>query len=104
RSRGQRLCADLLTGGCPAEPATLASVLLHCGILRSSTAEPRRAMGEHETEQGASREELTQAERLGMYRPAGEHDACGVGFVAHIAGSKSHSIVEQGLKVLENLT
>jgi glutamate synthase domain-containing protein 1 len=33
-----------------------------------------------------------------------EHDACGVGFVAHIAGSKSHSIVEQGLKVLENLT
>ncbi|TMG73764.1 MAG: glutamate synthase subunit alpha, partial [Betaproteobacteria bacterium] len=33
-----------------------------------------------------------------------EHDACGVGFVAHIKGKKSHSIVEQGLTVLRNLT
>ena len=40
----------------------------------------------------------------GLYRPTGEHDACGVGFVAHIAGQKSHAIVEQGLKILENLT
>ena len=27
-----------------------------------------------------------------------EHDACGVGFVAHIKGTKSHAIVEQGLR------
>ena len=33
-----------------------------------------------------------------------EHDACGVGFVAHIKGKKSHTIVEQGLTVLRNLT
>ncbi|MBN9115163.1 MAG: glutamate synthase subunit alpha, partial [Pandoraea sp.] len=39
----------------------------------------------------------------GMYDPANEHDACGVGFVAHIKGVKSHAIVEQGLKILENL-
>ena len=40
----------------------------------------------------------------GLYSPAHEHDACGVGFVAHIkAGRKSHAIVEQGLKILENL-
>src|SRR5258708_20662087 len=39
-----------------------------------------------------------------MYRPAKEHDVCGVGFVAHIKGKKSHSIVEQGLTVLRNLT
>ncbi|TMG91954.1 MAG: glutamate synthase large subunit [Betaproteobacteria bacterium] len=39
-----------------------------------------------------------------MYHPANEHDACGVGFVAHIKGKKSHSIVEQGLTVLRNLT
>jgi glutamate synthase (NADPH/NADH) large chain len=39
----------------------------------------------------------------GLYDPAGEHDACGVGFVAHIKGEKSHSIIEQGLKILENL-
>jgi glutamate synthase (NADPH/NADH) large chain len=39
----------------------------------------------------------------GLYDPANEHDACGVGFVAHIKGSKSHSIVEQGLLILKNL-
>ena len=40
----------------------------------------------------------------GLYDPANEHDACGVGFVAHIKGKKSHSIVEQGLQILKNLT
>jgi len=39
----------------------------------------------------------------GLYDPAYEHDACGVGFVAHIGGKKSHSIVEQGLQILCNL-
>jgi len=42
-------------------------------------------------------------ERQGMYDPANEHDACGVGFVAHLKGQKSHSIVEQGLLILKNL-
>jgi glutamate synthase (NADPH) large chain len=40
----------------------------------------------------------------GLYDPAQERDSCGVGFVAHIKGRKSHSIVEQGLTVLKNLT
>ena len=40
----------------------------------------------------------------GLYHPDNEHDACGVGFVAHIKGKKSHTIVEQGLTVLRNLT
>ncbi|WP_373976523.1 glutamate synthase large subunit [Chitinibacter sp. SCUT-21] len=39
----------------------------------------------------------------GMYDPANEHDACGVGFVAHIKGQKSHSIIEQGLLILKNI-
>jgi glutamate synthase (NADPH/NADH) large chain len=39
-----------------------------------------------------------------LYDPSYEHDACGVGFVAHIKGRKSHAIVEQGLTVLRNLT
>ena len=39
----------------------------------------------------------------GLYDPAYEHDGCGVGFVAHIKGKKSHSIVEQGLTILKNL-
>ncbi|MBI4191357.1 MAG: glutamate synthase subunit alpha, partial [Betaproteobacteria bacterium] len=39
----------------------------------------------------------------GFYHPANEHDACGVGFVAHIKGKKSHAIVEQGFTILKNL-
>ncbi len=39
----------------------------------------------------------------GLYDPRNEHDACGVGFVAHIKGKKSHDIIAQGLKILENL-
>ncbi len=39
----------------------------------------------------------------GLYDPRNEHDACGVGFVAHIKGKRSHSIVEQGLLILKNL-
>jgi glutamate synthase (NADPH) large chain len=42
--------------------------------------------------------------RQGLYDPAHEHDACGVGFVAHIKNRKSHAIVKQGLQILENLT
>ena len=45
-------------------------------------------------------EVLTQQ---GLYSPTYEHDACGVGFVAHIKGVKAHAIIEQGLKILENL-
>ena len=40
----------------------------------------------------------------GLYHPANEHDACGVGFIAHIKGTKSHGIIEQGLQILKNLT
>ncbi|RJF99679.1 glutamate synthase-related protein [Noviherbaspirillum saxi] len=39
----------------------------------------------------------------GLYDPSNEHDACGVGFIAHIKGKKSHSIIEQGLLILKNL-
>jgi glutamate synthase (NADPH/NADH) large chain len=48
--------------------------------------------------------ENCRPEVQGLYDPANEHDACGVGFVAHIKGKKSHTIVEQGLTVLRNLT
>ncbi|WMW80311.1 glutamate synthase-related protein [Undibacterium cyanobacteriorum] len=39
----------------------------------------------------------------GLYDPSNEKDACGVGFVAHIKGKKSHAIIEQGLLILKNL-
>ena len=42
--------------------------------------------------------------KQGLYDPVNEHDACGVGFVANIKGRKSHAIVRQGLRILENLT
>jgi len=40
----------------------------------------------------------------GLYDPSHEHDACGVGFIAHIKGGKSHVIVEHGLRILTNLS
>ncbi|MCI0668217.1 MAG: glutamate synthase large subunit [Methylococcaceae bacterium] len=43
-------------------------------------------------------------ERQGLYDPNNEHDACGVGFIVHIKGRKSHRIVDQGLELLRNLT
>lgn len=47
--------------------------------------------------------EIAHLQEQGLYTGANEHDACGVGFVAHIKGEKSHNIVRQGLKILENL-
>ena len=42
--------------------------------------------------------------RQGLYDPAFEHDACGLGFVATLRGEANHEIVKQGLEILENLT
>ncbi len=39
----------------------------------------------------------------GLYDPRNEHDACGVGMVAHIKGAKSHAIITQALEILANL-
>ena len=47
--------------------------------------------------------EIKHLQEHGLYSSAQEHDACGVGFVAHIKGQKSHSIVKNALKILENL-
>ena len=40
----------------------------------------------------------------GLYDPRHEHDACGVGFVAHIKGEQSHDMIRHGLQILTNLT
>ena len=40
----------------------------------------------------------------GLYDPANEHDACGVGFVVDMKNRKSHKVIEDGLFILENLT
>ncbi|PKM77077.1 MAG: glutamate synthase large subunit [Firmicutes bacterium HGW-Firmicutes-15] len=41
--------------------------------------------------------------KQGLYDPALEHDACGMGFVVNIKGEKSHDIIDEALTVLENL-
>ena len=41
--------------------------------------------------------------RQGLYDPALDHDACGVGFVANLKNKKSHDIVTKGIQILENL-
>jgi glutamate synthase domain-containing protein 2/glutamate synthase domain-containing protein 1/glutamate synthase domain-containing protein 3 len=40
----------------------------------------------------------------GLYDPAHEHEACGVGFVVNIKGNRSHDILQKALQVLDNLT
>ncbi len=42
--------------------------------------------------------------KQGLYDPAHEHDACGVGFIANIRNQKSHDIIERGLEILLRLT
>ena len=42
--------------------------------------------------------------KQGLYDPAFEHDACGIGFVADIQGRRTHRTVEQGVELLANLT
>ncbi len=39
----------------------------------------------------------------GLYDPANEHDSCGVGFVAHVKGQRSHQIVLDADEVLRNM-
>lgn len=49
-------------------------------------------------------QDLRSITEKGLYDASYEHDACGVGLVLNIKGAKSHSIVENGLRVLENMT
>ena len=46
---------------------------------------------------------MDPSDQRGLYRPSDEHDACGVGFVAHIKGTRSHQIVRSALDLLINL-
>ena len=53
--------------------------------------------------QGVSSRLRHEASLRGLYRPGYEHDACGVGFLAHIRGEASHAIIDKALEILENL-
>jgi glutamate synthase (NADPH/NADH) large chain len=41
--------------------------------------------------------------KQGLYDPQHEHDSCGVGFIVHLKGQRSHNLVLDGLTALENL-
>lgn len=42
-------------------------------------------------------------DKQGLYDPANEHDSCGVGFIAHIKGERSHHIVVDSEEILRNM-
>ncbi|MFW7522558.1 glutamate synthase large subunit [Vibrio ostreicida] len=44
-----------------------------------------------------------QSVSQGLYTPELEHDACGIGFVAHLKNRKSHQIVKQALEMLARM-
>ena len=48
-------------------------------------------------------EQQSQQAQQGLYSPAFEHDNCGIGAVVHIKGERSHQIVADALKIVENL-
>src|SRR5205814_1528159 len=51
----------------------------------------------------APREDMKAPEKMGLYDPAHERDACGVGFVVDVQGRKSNKLVRDALAVLKNL-
>jgi len=51
----------------------------------------------------AMRKPTGRPEAQGLYDPANEHDACGIGMIANIKNKKSHEVVQKGLEILENL-
>ncbi|MGV3639322.1 MAG: glutamate synthase large subunit [Adhaeribacter sp.] len=46
---------------------------------------------------------MSDQKNLGLYDPSFEHDSCGIGFVAHLKGRKSHDIVEEALHMLARM-
>lgn len=52
---------------------------------------------------GTRSDQRKDAAEHGLYDPAYEHDACGVGFVASVKGQASHEIVTQALQILKIL-
>ncbi len=57
-----------------------------------------------QTTQGNAANAFLAPKSQGLYHAKHEKDSCGVGFVAHIKGKKSHDIVAKGLELLTNLT
>ena len=72
------------------------------------TRQPHESLPQHELPTVPSTAEDLRhrgiPEAHGMYDPAFEHDSCGVGFVAHIKGQRSHQIVKDADEILRRMT
>ncbi len=66
--------------------------------------QPQNPENQPEKPSFSAKDMALQPKNQGMYDRRHEKDSCGVGFVAHIKGAKSHSIVAQALQLLTNLT
>jgi len=73
-------------------------------MLENRVMNTHNAINQQDSKLTRSTRVTSTPEKQGLYSPNNEHDACGVGFVAHIKGKKSHQIVQQGLELLTNLT
>ena len=74
------------------------------GFEAWKTSIPRADMSERCPNTSATDSPADPPARQGLYDPANEHDSCGLGFIAHIRGQKSHAIIGQGLEILKNLS
>ncbi len=52
---------------------------------------------------GSDDSAVRAAQEHGLYSCSNEHDSCGVGFVVHIKGNRSHELIENALLILRNL-
>jgi len=52
---------------------------------------------------GSDDSAVQAAQEHGLYSCSNEHDSCGVGFVVHIKGNRSHELIENALLILRNL-
>jgi len=68
-----------------------------------AAAHPLSVVSQHNHMKTQGKPNQGLPEKQGLYDPQFEHDACGVGFVVHMKGRKSHDIVQQGLTILLNL-
>ncbi len=64
---------------------------------------PAISSAKSQTASEAHTQEVAHLSQNGLYAASHEHDACGVGFVAHIKGKKTHAIVQNALQILQNL-
>lgn len=63
----------------------------------------RKDLTQQDENQTPAKKSIFAPAKQGLYDPQFEHDSCGVGFLVHIKGQKSHAIVQDALKILVNL-